>query len=170
MIGVVSYTEIVFAHSIFRTRFLTHSCMYFRLFFLLLCTLQRFCREHFLGWLDPRWRTLFGMAKNVQKLFPPKPTCKMQKISFFQIFYPSTTLNFFIFPIPIFNSNLISLFQNLSPQHSFSKQNNKLFHLKSLFQNNSQNISSQHGFLKQTYQQILCVFFYFYNSISLLDP
>lgn len=27
---IVSYTEIVFAHSIFRTRFLTHSCMYFR--------------------------------------------------------------------------------------------------------------------------------------------
>ena len=37
-------------------------------FFLLLCTLQRFCREHFLGWLAPRWRTLFEMAKNVQKL------------------------------------------------------------------------------------------------------
>ena len=99
---VVSYTEIVFAHSIFRTRFLTHSCMYFRLFFLLLCTLHCNVFAENISW--DGWILGGAHCSEWQKMFRnsshPNPHAKCKKkfqSPFFQkklffIFY------FYIFP------------------------------------------------------------------------
>ena len=66
---LVSYNEIVFAHSIFITRFLTHSCMYFCVFSAALHTAHSVFAENISwdGWVlvgahSSEWQ------KNVQKL------------------------------------------------------------------------------------------------------
>ena len=120
------------------------------------------------------------------KFFPPKPTCKIKKfssLSFFKksfqfLFFYFSPFYLFIFPTPIFNSNLKSLFQtnsqNLSTPTNISKQeqhpvlfkipffktNHKTSYPNNTFQN--KNIKTTH------FLSIISLFFFFHFFSTLL--